>query len=100
MLSKCNVNDRRKFDIIVVTVRLYNAGGRHVYHITKGCFQWGTCETVVGMGIEQHGMGVLHRTRGGTAWDMMHQYKGKGRTDAGGGSRGGGGGQHTTADRT
>jgi hypothetical protein len=61
MLSKCNVNDRRKFDIKVVTVRLYNAGGRQVYHITKGCFQWGTCETVVGMGMgmEQHGMGGI-----------------------------------------
>ncbi len=56
MLSKYSVNDRRKFDIIVVTVRLYNAGGRQVYHITKGCFQWGTCETVVGMGMEQHGI--------------------------------------------
>jgi hypothetical protein len=27
MLSKCTVKDRRKFDIIVVIVRLYNAGG-------------------------------------------------------------------------
>jgi hypothetical protein len=28
MLSKCSVNDRRKFDIIVVTVRLYKQAGR------------------------------------------------------------------------
>jgi hypothetical protein len=59
MLSKCSVKDRRKFDIIVVTVSLYNAGGRQVYHITKGCFQWGTWETVVGRGMEQHGMGGI-----------------------------------------
>jgi hypothetical protein len=58
MLSKCSVNDKRKFVIIVVTVRLYNAGGRQVYHITKGCFQWGTCETVVGMGMGQHWMEI------------------------------------------
>jgi hypothetical protein len=55
MLSKCSVNDRRKFDIIVVTLRLYNAGGRQVYHITinQGLF------SVVGMGMEQHGMGGI-----------------------------------------
>jgi hypothetical protein len=83
MVSKCNVNDRRKFDIIVITVRLYNADGRQVYHINRGCFQWGTCETVVGMGMGNTAWGGLHRTRGGTAWDMMHQYTGKGRKGGG-----------------
>jgi hypothetical protein len=74
-----------KINVIVATIRLYNAGGRQVNHITKGCFQWGTWKTVVGMGMGQQGWGRLHRTRGGTAWDMMHQYKGKGRSDGGAG---------------
>jgi hypothetical protein len=43
----------------VATIRLYNAGGRQVNHITKGCFQWGTWKTVVGMGMGQHGMGEI-----------------------------------------
>ncbi len=69
-ISKYNANDRRKFDIIVIMVRLYSAGGRQVYHITRGCFQWGTSETVVGMGkmgMDNTAWRGLHRTRGGTA---------------------------------
>jgi hypothetical protein len=58
MQSKGEKND-------TTLIRLYNAGGRQVY-------QWGTCETVVGMGMDNTAWRGLHRTRGGTAWDMVH----------------------------
>ncbi len=84
---------------ITKLIGLYSACDRQVYHITNGCFQWGTCETVIGMGMGNNGME-------GGAQDQRWHNMGQGATDlrvtAGrtGGEPGVGTGQHTPEERT